>query len=80
MTQKNPSLVLFQNYHKTCFKNDEPTAWSPQLIQRLKNTNNSISRVVDLLIDSILGGFIIEFAMDTTVYYNEPEQIFFKGL
>lgn len=33
--------------NKTCFKNTDPSAWSPELLQRLKETDNKISRLVD---------------------------------
>lgn len=63
---------------KNCFKGDEPTVWTPELIQQLKNTTNRISRVVDFWIDSILGGFITEFTVESIVSYNKAKQIFFK--
>lgn len=65
---------------KDCFKGDEPEEWTPQLILQLNNTDNTISRVVDFQIDSILGEFIIEFAVDLSVSYNEAKQKCFKGL
>lgn len=58
---------------KNCFKNIEPTMWSPKLIQRLRNTNNMISRAVGFWITSILRGFIIEFAIEMTISYNKVD-------
>lgn len=34
---------------------------------------------VDHWLDQILGGFVTEFAVDTSVSYNDAEQICFKG-
>jgi hypothetical protein len=35
--------------------------------------------VVDLLLNSIMGGYIIEFAVECTQSYNVVEREFFKG-
>ena len=45
--------------------------WNQAAIQRLKNTNNVVSRVVDFWLASLLSGFIIEFVVDTVNAYNE---------
>lgn len=49
------------------------------MIHRLKHTNNYISRAVDLWLNSLLEGFVIEFVVDTLKAYNEAERYFFKG-
>lgn len=59
-------LTKGKNYFK-----GEPKEWTPKLIQQLKNTDNRISRVVHFWIDSILGGFIAGFMVESTVSYNE---------
>jgi len=64
---------------KDYFKGDEPKEWNPELIQQHKSINNRILRVVDFWIDSILGGFIIEFVVYSNVSYSEVEQNFSKG-
>ena len=58
---------------------DRPTQWNQAAIQRLKNTNNAVSRVVDFWLTSLLSGFIIEFVVDTLKAYSEAERQFFKG-
>lgn len=49
-------------------------------MHRLKKSEDKIARDVDHWLDRIIGGFIIEFAIDTTVSYNEVERSFLKGL
>ena len=58
---------------------DRPAEWTLEAIQRLKKTDNSISRVVDFWLNSLLEGFITEFVVDTLKAYNEAERVFFKG-
>ena len=65
--------------NETFNRNDIPTRWTPELIQRLKWTDNPISREVDFSLNSLLEGFVTEFAVDTLKVYNEAERIFFKG-
>ena len=61
--------------NKTSTHSDRPA----DAIQRLKKTNNSISRVVYFWLNNLLEGFITEFAVDTLKAYNEEERFFFKG-
>ena len=61
------------------FQGGESTKWSPQLILRLKIINNLVSRAVDFGVDSILGGYITEFAIDTIKSYSEVERKIFQG-
>ena len=65
--------------NKTSTRNDKLAEWTPEAIQRLKCTNNSISRVVDFWLNSLLEGFVIEFIVDTLKAYSEAERYFFKG-
>jgi len=64
---------------KNCFKGDQSTRWNPVLINRLKIISNSIYRAVDYWFDSILGGYITEFAVDTVKSYSAAEREFFQG-
>jgi hypothetical protein len=41
--------------------------------------NNKFTRAVDFCLDSIVAGFIIEFAVDTTKLYSATEQDFLCG-
>ena len=54
-------------------KSDKPMEWNHEVVQRLKNTDNTISREVDFGLTSLLLGFIIEFFIDTVKAYNEAE-------
>ena len=64
---------------KTKFEGREPTSWTPELIQELHETSNKASREVEVWLDSILEGYIIEFAVDTNKYFSEEERDFFSG-
>ena len=64
--------------NETFSHSDKPAKWSPELIQRLKQTNNPISGAVDFWLNILLEGFITEFAVDTLKAYGEAERIFFK--
>jgi len=64
---------------KRCFWGDEPLVWTPELINRLKNVDNNISRAVDYWLDSILGGYITDFVVETLKSYIVAEREFFKG-
>ena len=58
---------------------DKPAQWNEAVVQRLQNTNNVVSRVVDFWLTSLLSGFITEFVVDTLKAYIEAERQFFKG-
>ena len=47
------------------FQGREPREWTPQLIERLEEVRNPVSRDVYFWIDNILEGYIIEFVVDT---------------
>ena len=49
------------------------------LVRRLEASKDKIARAVDHWLDWVIGGFIIEFAIDTTVSYSEVERHFLKG-
>ena len=63
---------------KKCFK-ATPTIWNVVSINCLKSVSNSISRAVDFWFDSIIGGYITEFAVDTVKSYSAAKREFFKG-
>ena len=48
-------------------------------IIQLQHINNKFTHAVDFWLDSIVAGFITEFAVDTTKYYTKAEQGFLKG-
>ena len=61
-----------------CFK-ATPTIWNVVSVNCLKSVSNSISRAVDYWFDSIIGGYITEFAVDIVKSYSAAEREFFKG-
>ena len=69
-------LVEFQ----TCWKDDQVTQWNLKSIQQLEKDNNTITHTADPWVDSVLGGFVIEFTFDQFLSYSEAERRFFKGL
>jgi len=48
-------------------------------IVQLQEVNNKFTQVVDFWLDSIVVGFITEFAVDIKKYYNASEHDFLKG-
>lgn len=69
--------ILAEN--NTCFRNHNPTMWTPKMIKQLRKIDNTIARVVNYWIENIIGGFITKFVIDTSVSYSEDECKFFKG-
>lgn len=55
------------------WKHDDPIVWTPELVKHLQGSDYKVAQVVDYWIDSILGSFIVEFAIDTSVSYSEAE-------
>lgn len=48
-------------------------------MHRLEASEDKIACVVDQWLDRIIGGFITEFTVDTSVSYNEAKRCFLKG-
>ena len=65
--------------NKTSTHSDKPVEWTPEVIERLKRIDNSISRAVDFSPNSLLEGFVTEFAINTLKAHSEAERCFFKG-
>jgi len=61
-------------------KLDIPIVWTPKLVRRLEATEDKITCVLDHWLDRIIGGFITEFVVDTSVSYSEAKRCFLKGL
>jgi hypothetical protein len=53
--------------------------WNPVEIMQLQQVNNKFTHAVDFWLDSIVAGFITEFAVDTMKSYNATEKEFLKG-
>ena len=49
------------------------------MVQEVTSVSNVVSRAVDVWVDSILQGYITEFAIDTITSYSEAERDFFQG-
>ena len=60
-------------------QSDQPVQWNQEVVQRLKNTDNVVSREVDFWLTNLLSGFITEFTVDTVKAYSEAEHQLFKG-
>ena len=54
-------------------------SWNHELIQELQETDNRASQAVEVWLDNILEGYIIEFAVDTTNSYSKEETEIFNG-
>ena len=77
-------VVLYEwlawfTYKKNNHQGGYLTSWNPRLIQELQETNNKALRTIEVWLDSILEGYIIEFAVDTNKSYSEAEREFFNG-
>ena len=51
----------------------------PGSIQELQEIDNRASQAVEVWMDSILEGYITEFAVNTTKSYSKEEKEFFNG-
>ena len=60
-------------------KLDSPIVWTPELVHRLEASKDKIMHAMDHWLDQIIGGFIIGFAVDTSVSYNKAKRRFLKG-
>ena len=47
--------------------------WTLELIQQLEKTDNTINPMVYHWVDSVIGGFVTEFAIDKFVSYLEAK-------
>ena len=61
------------------WKLDNPILWAPELVCILEASEDKITHVVDHWLDHIIGVFITEFAVDTSVSYSEAKQCFLQG-
>ena len=61
------------------FERREAVEWSHQLVREITSVSNTIFRDVDIWVDSILQGYITEFAIEMITSYSEAGRIFFRG-
>ena len=64
---------------QTNFQRREAVEQSAQLVHDLTNVSHPISRAIDFWVDSILQGYITEFAVETITSYSEAKIFFFQG-
>jgi len=55
------------------FKVDGPLVWTLELVRRLEALEDQIMCTIDHWLNWVIGGFITEFAVDTSVNYSEAE-------
>jgi len=61
------------------YRDESMRNWTPELIKQLNIVINKVSRMVDLWLNSILGGYITDFRIYCTQSYIFIEREFFKG-
>jgi hypothetical protein len=61
------------------YQNVASRIWTPELVRKRNYESNNTSHTVDLWLDNILGGYIIEFTVDCTQSYSVVEIYLFKG-
>lgn len=47
------------------WKLEQPIVWTPELVRKLETIKDRLARAVEHWLDQIIGGFIIEFMIDT---------------
>ena len=52
---------------------DNPIVWTPVLVRRLEASDDKITFAVNHWLDRIIGGFVAEFTVNTSVSYSEVE-------
>ena len=78
------SVVLYEclawfTYNKNNHQGGEPKSWTLGMIQEVQKTDNKASQAFEVWPNSILEGYITEFAVDTNKSYSEAERDFFNG-
>jgi hypothetical protein len=53
--------------------------WTSKLVRQLNYASNDTSQTIHFWLDNILGGYIIDFAVDYTQSYSVIERYVFKG-
>ena len=71
--------MVVKTTRQTNFQRREAVEWSDQLVHEVTSVSSTISRAVNFWVDSILQGYITEFAVDTITSYSEVERNFFQG-
>jgi len=52
---------------------NKPIVWTLELLCKLEASEDKVTCTVDHWLDHIIGGFIIEFMVDTSVNHNDAE-------
>jgi hypothetical protein len=56
-----------------------PNNWTSEFVRKFNSVSNPTTREVDFCLDSVLRGYVIEFAVDCIQSYNIAEIMFLKG-
>ena len=54
-------------------KLNRPIVWTLELVRKLEASEDKITRAIDHWMDRIIGGFITEFTINTSVSYSKAE-------
>jgi len=54
--------------------------WTLELVRRLEASEEKIMCTIDDWLNRIIGGFVTEFTVDTSISYSKAECRFFRGL
>ena len=57
-----------------------PRNWTLELVRQLNFVSNPTTREIDFWLDSVLGGYVTEIAVDCIQSYSVVEREFCKGL
>ena len=72
VTKLQEWLARLIDFHKF-WKDEWVMHWTLKLIQQSENTDNTITRMVDHWVDSVIGGFVMEFAIDQFLSHSLAE-------
>jgi len=52
---------------------DGPILWTPELVHKLEASEDKITHAINHWLNRIIGGFVTEFVVDTSVSYSVAE-------
>jgi hypothetical protein len=70
--------ILVENVGRC--RDEAPRNQNPELIRKINTISNKVSHMVDFWLNSIMGGYITEFAVDCTQSYSVAERDFFNRI
>lgn len=60
------------------YMHDRPRKWMSEEVHQLEMVRNKISRTIDFWFESVIEGYIVEFAIKSTVYFTIAKRKFLK--